>query len=736
MGLGITQFGLLYHAKTVLNYATFEAARAGATNNAQIEVMRKELGYRLAAVYGGDGSAKTAAMALTRSMVAVNDTSATKIEILNPTEADFLPPAQGGHGVIKSVVDRHENTIPNVTTIPNSHMRYRADSFLTNKSIKDANLLKIKVTYGYQMRMPFLDMRVPLADPVLRHIMGAVDPDNMLYYMRGMIPIESVATVRMQSEAWSHQESPLVERAFDSAKEWVDNQINGDSSDPDGFSGDNTDPNNPYANNVIDDLSADPDGPPLECEEGGEVDEDGNPVAPDDSELDEDQGFFGNVWDRVKGSLGAAYDFVRGFWQGMKNQLTDLANIVAHPIETAQGLIELGKAFIDKPEETLAAIGQALGQDLNALVNCGAYDRGRVIGEYVSPVFMLKLAGKLAKFSGDLDLSLKSTKYDLECASFVAGTPIWTPNGLVPIESIVEAQWVNSRDSTSYLDEPQQVQSVFSRTAPLYFQLTTESDQIGLTAEHPVWVQGRGWVEAQHVLPGDVLASIDGDSLVISNELINESVEVFNFSVANTPNYFVGLGGLWVHNAVCRLPWVQQMVDFPDVELAPIDRANLFGGPTTGNQSSLRGRLTSGYPNLELYATGTEAAWQAHHVIPWNLRDNPLLQELNFDFNSLHNAIPLPTSRDLNSAAHLGAHKQVYNEAIEEFLEKVDDLVDSDGQPVSKEVKMNAIVDGIENLRESLAQDSIQLNGSPDIAKTDFDQVLNVAIEIANRPYQ
>jgi len=42
VGLGIMQFGLVYHAKSVLNYATFEAARAGAVNNGQVEVMRKE----------------------------------------------------------------------------------------------------------------------------------------------------------------------------------------------------------------------------------------------------------------------------------------------------------------------------------------------------------------------------------------------------------------------------------------------------------------------------------------------------------------------------------------------------------------------------------------------------------------------------------------------------------------------------------------------------------------------
>lgn len=230
MGLGVIQFGLVYHAKTILNYATFEAARAGATSNAQIEVMRKELGYRLGAVYGGDGGMATAAMSVARSSVAVNDITTTKIEILNPTPEDFMTRAQGGHAIKKDVVDRHNNTIADVAVIPNSHLRYRSTSASSGNTIQDANLLKIEVTYGYQMRLPFLDMRVPLVDPVLRHLMAAYDPENVMYYVRGMIPLKSVATVRMQSEAWAYQEQPLVERAFDAAVDWVQDQLDGNDA--------------------------------------------------------------------------------------------------------------------------------------------------------------------------------------------------------------------------------------------------------------------------------------------------------------------------------------------------------------------------------------------------------------------------------------------------------------------------------------------------------------------------
>ena len=48
LGLGTVQIGLLYHAKTTLNYATFEAARVGSVSHAQVEPMMGELAYRLA----------------------------------------------------------------------------------------------------------------------------------------------------------------------------------------------------------------------------------------------------------------------------------------------------------------------------------------------------------------------------------------------------------------------------------------------------------------------------------------------------------------------------------------------------------------------------------------------------------------------------------------------------------------------------------------------------------------
>jgi len=215
----------------MLNYATFEAARTGAVSNGQIDVMRKELGYRMAPVFGGTGSLDDGVSAITRSVVVANDASATEIEILNPTASSFAE-----HGEQKNVEDSHGNQ-RNVVAIANSHLRSRDHAAIKSDglNIQDANLLKIRVTYGYQMRIPFLDIEIPGVPLAMRTLMLQIDPDNWKYYVRGMLPIQSTATIRMQSESWDGQLPTPEVRIFDSLYTWtleeIELQQNGDGDD-------------------------------------------------------------------------------------------------------------------------------------------------------------------------------------------------------------------------------------------------------------------------------------------------------------------------------------------------------------------------------------------------------------------------------------------------------------------------------------------------------------------------
>jgi len=170
---------------------------------------------------GGYGRLTKGAMSLARSTVAVNDISATKIDIINPPESAFSV-----HGRPDEVTNRHNAAISTVV-IPNSHLRFAPDAIKQDGlNLHDANLLKIQVVYGYQMRLPFLDMKVPGMKWIMRNFMIHADQDNWMYYIRGMIPMKATATVRMQSESWQWQEDPLVVRMFDAVYNWILEEIN------------------------------------------------------------------------------------------------------------------------------------------------------------------------------------------------------------------------------------------------------------------------------------------------------------------------------------------------------------------------------------------------------------------------------------------------------------------------------------------------------------------------------
>lgn len=187
VGMTSVQAGLIYHGKTTLNYATFEAARTGATNNAQLDLMRQELGLRLAPLEGGDGSAQSAAAAMAKSSAAVMDASSTRVKVLNPTTAAF-----DDWGINSREFDRR--------VLPNSHLRHRDHDIgsTSGLSLRDANLLKIEVTHG-------VDLKVPFVNTLISRAMTVVDPENAYYYRRNKFPVKSVATVRMQSEAWEDE---------------------------------------------------------------------------------------------------------------------------------------------------------------------------------------------------------------------------------------------------------------------------------------------------------------------------------------------------------------------------------------------------------------------------------------------------------------------------------------------------------------------------------------------------
>jgi hypothetical protein len=139
-------------------------------------------------------------------------------------------------------------------------------------------------------------------------------------------------------------------------------------------------------------------------------------------------------------------------------------------------------------------------------------------------------------------------------AWFAAGTPLLTPDGSKPIEEIRIGDLVLSRPEGD-VEAPVQamvVQEVFVRTGQLWV-VGVGGREIGTTAEHPFFVQGKGWVAAGELQEGDLISTHEGRWVAAEGvEDTGEYGTVYNLRVAEYHTYFVGCQewgwSVWAHN--------------------------------------------------------------------------------------------------------------------------------------------------------------------------------------------
>lgn len=73
---------------------------------------------------------------------------------------------------------------------------------------------------------------------------------------------------------------------------------------------------------------------------------------------------------------------------------------------------------------------------------------------------------------------------------------------------------------------------------------------ITVTNEHPFWVLGRGWVDAQNLQPGDELITPDSSerATVYDVEQLGGGLYGFNLEVEDFHTHFIGIEGVWVRD--------------------------------------------------------------------------------------------------------------------------------------------------------------------------------------------
>ncbi len=157
---GSIQIALIFSAKTTLNYATFQAARLGAVNNATYTGIRRGLIRGLAPLFTTsddlDGMMADIELGVVDNRSDNRKKNArdevdryTRIIRVNPTMATF----EEGSGLGRVSPDDSD-----IVEIPSDNLMYRSSvPAMSGQNIQDANLLKIKVQYCYELMVPMVN---------------------------------------------------------------------------------------------------------------------------------------------------------------------------------------------------------------------------------------------------------------------------------------------------------------------------------------------------------------------------------------------------------------------------------------------------------------------------------------------------------------------------------------------------------------------------------------------------
>jgi len=208
---GTFEMVYMYRAKATFNTATFEAARAGALNHARLAPMRTKLISGMLAQYvkgdkGTTGIIKAYGLA-TAFELAMNKFSPV-ITITSPTKEIFT------HFKVKRMIKLKGDTKEKLQDIlPNDNLNLRATTTKNitvggasqKINIQDANLLKIKSYWCYEMKVPIIKNLiyeiVSITPSVEQKVCNKLTTISGLLSNAKFIAISSQSVIRMQSSA-------------------------------------------------------------------------------------------------------------------------------------------------------------------------------------------------------------------------------------------------------------------------------------------------------------------------------------------------------------------------------------------------------------------------------------------------------------------------------------------------------------------------------------------------------
>lgn len=193
LGMTGVQYALMYNAKTNVTYASYEAARAGAINHADPKAIEDGLLKGMLPLfiannkkYAGDAiKAKLAMENMKR-----HEAPYMKVEIISPSEQAFTA---CNNRELQAILKTSNKVIPNKYS-DTEHYEC-ADPNIT---IAQANVLKLRITYGYKPNIPLAkDMFISVSS----FIRGSQEAFDLKLLSDDRIPITVDVSAQMLSPA-------------------------------------------------------------------------------------------------------------------------------------------------------------------------------------------------------------------------------------------------------------------------------------------------------------------------------------------------------------------------------------------------------------------------------------------------------------------------------------------------------------------------------------------------------
>ncbi len=193
---------------------------------------------------------------------------------------------------------------------------------------------------------------------------------------------------------------------------------------------------------------------------------------------------------------------------------------------------------------------------------------------------------------------------------FVAGTPVLTEFGPMPIEKVEVGTKVQSRDEKTGRVELKPVTALIHNNGrPLYalvmLQDSGKMTRIEVSDNHPFWVVGKGWIESSQLQRGMHLQGFDNKPVTVANlQALGRSAKTYNFTVADYHTFYAGENPVLVHNSDCPCAAAAEAV--ADAAVTKIE----YGVRTTRNSATqIHVDLTQSEAIDNLVASGFEKSF-------------------------------------------------------------------------------------------------------------------------------